>query len=342
MNQQRIWCYLLPGLGLALLGANIEAKPVVSGQIAHFESGRVNVPPELQAQEKWAAFKALWRELGAIKPIHLENSPPDGRLLISIGNNERIGPWGAFPGYGKRTYYQSLNMEQAEHFQQQLDNIFGNNIVSVQAQMLFRLTQLRIQEMSAAHRPLQNAYDVTADREEMMTRAGPSFTLAPIPPTLYLVNALDRIAFRAKALMSLRAKGAVGEAAFVSALDALQKDAKLVLYLDTLLTTEKKTDRFRAHSSAILEPMDFIQSGRRSQLKDVDMQSIQAWEGAFRASRVRLRNNNTSNDIFPVDEHDDKTGKNAAEDRVQALIQKLDRLRSNFEALEPLLAELER
>ena len=333
INQQRIWRYLLPGLGLALLGTNIEAKPVVPESMAFSESERVHLPAELQAQGKWAAFKALWRELDAIKPIHLENTPPDGKQFIPIQNNKRADPLDMSYGYGyeKRAYYQALSVEQAKQFQKRLDNIFGKRIVSPQAKLLFRLTQLRIQEMSSAHRSLLSGYDlVVEDREESrMSRMSPPLVLTPIPPSLYLGNALDRIEFRAKILMALRAKDAIGEVAFASALDALQKDAKLALYLDTLTTTQKEEYGFWRTSLAILEPMDFAPSGKKAQLKDVDMQSIQAWEHAFQASNMRRRNDSVNNDP-----NEDKSA--------QALLQKLSSLRTTLEELAPLLAELER
>ena len=347
---------LLPGLSAALLGVGATFFACTTDQSA---LSQFDPPPELRSDGKWAAFKALWREVGAVKPARPDITPPEGRHFATLnvvpdGDKWRMG-WSHsyLPNYDKRAYYLSLDEAQARRFLVSLRNIFdlpdsgsdsddyidslsgslAKKNVSVEAMMLVRLLQLRIQQMSMS-RYWAGVSDIVQRCWPSMTRMAPPMGLrscrnqeppyhfADVPPSHYMVGAIDRIEARIDALMDLRAKGVVSESVFASALAVVQNDAKLVLHLDTLKDAPLR-----------VEKVDFVESRGQTHGENVDLRDYQIWERAWEHAC----------------EHAQERAAAAYDHRVSRLDEKRDvskqrlaELREAYPRLEELLAELER
>jgi len=303
-------------------------------------------PPELRCADKWAAFKALWREVNAIEPAHPEVMPPEGRQFVAFDGEPRKwqSRWQVkLPGYGNRAYYNVLDEEQTIRLHVSLLRVFdlpvpddmniwrvGSSVIpmlaernnSIETQMLARLLQLRIQQMS---RPSYNLgsceYEVIEEEKfEPCSRAAPWIIgrIADVPPSYYMISAIDRIEARVDALMGLRAKGAISESVFVATLADIWNDARLALFLDAF---NGAWEYGRHVPVPRIEKHDFTESLG----EDPDLRHVQVWERAIEASMSRLPQSNTK-----VDE------------QVEQLKARLVKLWAAFPHLEGLLAELER
>lgn len=329
----------LPGLTLALFSVGIIAAPqsdpaAFQADIVQSTARQPVLPPELQGEGKWEAFRALWRELGALPPTRPGVSPPDGRNFIDVSDAIFRGTAPTLSGFKQRAYYQSLDATRAVQMRRSLATIFGPRVTSPQAQLLLRLTQLRIQQLSAAHY-LTADYVWVDEPGAMMCRAMPpacsSFRLSPVPPSLYLVAAIDRIEFRAKTLLALRKKGTIGEVAFSKALTLLQQDARLALTLDRLSPVDQADlSGFGLQPSAplLFERADFGQE------KNLDLRRPEDWANAVRAAGARPESVGRRIFLTPV--------KESARQQAQSLLSNLDELRHELDQLDPLLAALER
>lgn len=329
----------LPGLTLALFSAGIIAAP--QPDPAAFPANTVQsaaqppmLPPELQGTGKWEAFRALWRELGALPPTRPGVSPPDGRNFIDVSDAIIRGTAPTLPGFEQRAYYQSLDATRAAQMRQSLATIFGQRVTSPQAQLLLRLTQLRIQQLSAAHY-LTADYAWVDEPGAMRCRAMPpacsSFRLSPVPPSLYLVAAIDRIEFRAKTLLALREKGAIGESAFSKALALLQQDARLALTLDQLSpAAQADPSGFGLQPAAplLFERADFGQE------RQLDLRRPEDWANAVRVAGSRPES--VGRRVFLT------SAKESSRQQAQSLLSNLSELRRELDQLDPLLAALER
>jgi len=321
---------LLSGLGATLLGT--FATVGCSNQpLPAFDP-----PPELRPADKWEAFKALWREVDAIKPAHPEIAPSEGRQFVDMASIKSI--WGqlgcsarGLPGYGHHAYCFALGEERATQLRVSLLSLFdvqlesgssmrrvGKDIASVLAernasietQMLVRLLELRIQRMSMANPDFLMGF-------AFRCRAMPPACLvdfAGVPPSYYMAGAIDRIEARTDALVGLRAKGIVSESVFAAALADIQSDTKLVLFLDVLI---KALERGNYDRQGQAEKKDLS----KQQRGNTDLRNVQVWERALEASMGRLPQSDVEG--------------NQLENR-------LAELRAAYPRLEALLAELER
>lgn len=333
--------YVLPGLGLVVLGAGMLAPAGAAGvsggvsvasadvafSFASSEPSAVVLPSELQGAGKWEAFRALWRRLDEVVPRVVQGNVQGG---LEDGSGEQSAGLPRFnlylKDYEQRVYYQALDVKQAQEMQQALLDIFDEKMVSLEGQMLLRLTQLRIEAMSAPYR-FMAYYDYENGPRYAMTRMAPTAQMmgpvVPFSPTLNLVNALDRIETRVDALIALRAKGVLSEAAFVTALDALKNDARLALYLDLLVSN------MDGHFDAwTLRTEDFVQEQAALDLEGRDLQSAQVWRDAIKASLAPKASQ--------------AGDRNGYQDSNNALIERLAELDAALDRLEPLLADLER
>lgn len=325
----------LPGVGLALLGTNIHTAPAIAAPTPAGATQpaplSVTLPPELQAAGKWDSLKTLWRTLALVRPSHPDSKPSDGERYVPVESELIRGRWPTLPGYQQRAYYQALSKQQTEQLQQKLIEIFGDKITSPEARLLFRLTQLRIQEMSQAQRQT-GSFDIMEDG--MMCRAMPpacmTYRLSPVQPDLYLVNAIDRIALRTRALVTLRDKGAISESVYENAFKTIQQDAKLVLYLDALAgNSAPQPLRWGGRAQIVLLPEDF--GGKYANLRLPEI-----WARAVKAAAARPEAEN------PAQSPDIPRLNISRQDQVGELLKKLENLRTTYDRLDPLLADLVR
>lgn len=329
----------LPVLTMALFSAGIIAAPLPDS--AAFQTNTVRsaehpplLPPELLDAGKWEAFRALWRELGALSPTRPGAMPPDGHQFIDVSDAIIRGQSPTLPGFEQRAYYQSLDATRAAQMHQSLTRIFGSRVTSTQGRLLLRLTQLRIQQLSAAHY-LTADYVWVDEPGAVMCRAMPpacsSFRLSSVPPSLYLVAAVDRIEFRLKTLLALREKGAVGEAAFSNALTMLQQDARLTLMLDRLSpAVQNDLSRYRLQPSA---PLLFVRTDF-GQGKNINLRRPEDWTKAVREAGARPESVGRRVFLSSV--------KGGAQQQAESLLSELNKLRRELDQLDPLLAALER
>lgn len=351
--RRTLW-QLLHGIGLIALSANLAVAESVSEATGHtvvplmpyMQNGTQNIrislsdlPPELQGEGKWETFKSLWRALDAIEPVSSGVRPFDGKILILFDEVNGLSPMTTnflLPEYSHRLYYQALDAHKREDFQENLHDIFGNDIeqLSPESKLLYRLTWLRIQELSSSERFTP---DYTADEFSTMTRMGPTYHTLQVSPTYYLVGAVDRIQMRANVLVELRNTGAIQDEIYASTLDALIADAKLALYLDALTgqpqyMAEDKigASLFGAHDMApiALNSVDFTKPDISSSDKIVDLREIQTWQEAANSAYNRKEDSNHYH--------------GGATEQIKALIQELSVLRQNLDRLDTLLTELER
>jgi len=341
--------YLLPGLGAVLLGTVTMGDVMPQSTLPAFAP-----PPELRSNGKWDAFKALWREVNAIEPAHPEIVPPEGRRFVDLNLNteplewiefafgrrskERLGP--DLPDYDKRSYYLALDEERAMLLRAALFKLFDlpvsdvdvlfwqrdNDVsianalteknASVETRMLARLLQLRIYQMSMHNYMLRSGEYVVTEEDSGRSRAGPSPVgrLADVPPSFYMISAIDRIEARIDALIGLRTKGVISESVFAAALADIQNDAKLVLFLDVL-----KDGLPWIGKKNFSEPL---------LAKDADLRNVQVWERAVEAGMRRLPQSSME--------------KNKQQAQAELLKNRLAELRAAYPHLEGLLAELER
>ena len=328
----------LPGLGLALFSAGILAvpppTPAPAVEMTQSAARPLRLPPELQGEGKWQAFQALWRELDALQPTQPGQTPPDGRGFIVVSDAVIRGRAPTLPGYEQRAYYQALDAQRAGQMRRSLAVIFGSQVDSPSAQLLLRLTRLRIQHLSATQYATADYAWVEQDGMPMCRAAPPicsSFRLSPVPPSLYLVAAIDRIEFRTKTLLALREKGAINDAAFREALSALQQDARLALTLDQLTPQVETKPPFDLQSAAPLL-FDRVDFGLGNQ---VDLRRVETWERAVHMAGARPESAGRQTVLLSAAEPDN------AQQRAQVLLTDLAAMRQALEQLAPLLAALE-
>ena len=360
LQVRQILKQLLPGLGAIVLSTNLgvagqlpeSIHAVVMPQATPHNPGEPqnplssfpgislsDLPPELQGEGKWEAFKTLWNALDALKPETTGTEPFDGKQLVLLDEAKGMVPMAntfQLPGYAQRQYYQALSAQQAADFQEKLCAIFDTDFdhLSLESQMLFRLTLMRIQELSLSERMVS---DYVADERHIMTRMAPTFHTSQISPTYYLVSAVDRIQMRANILLDLRMEGAVGNEVYTATLDALLADAKLALYLDALTQPPQNTwscDRLtpaplRLNGASVdFQPQDF-QDGSLT-----DLRKVQAWQDAVYSAYNRQKVNEASSSPTLTFYH--RTAL-----QIKALIQELSALRENLDLLDPVLTGLE-
>jgi len=371
--------HLLRGLSAAWLGTC-----AASAAMAQPALPAPNPPPELRSADKWAAFKTLWREVGTIKPAHPDIHPPEGRHFSTLNAAPVKNKWPSLPDYDKRAYHLAIDEKRAIQLQESLFNIFdlpvpnaipsrmGDNFASFQAEeeaniearmaerkasiearMLARLLQLRIQQMSMPD------YSTGRTREyevigRIQCRAMPpacvTSRLVDVPPSYYMVGAIDRIEARVDALMDLRAKGAISESVFAAALEAIQNDAKLVLFLDALNSAGR--------GEFGLEKKDFMEPQSHGRADDVDLRNHQIWERAAEASMLRhprLLRYPPQDILIGGPPNSDETERQKAQRQeresfikeqasktAEQIKRRVAELRAAYPRLEALLAELER
>lgn len=346
---------LLPGIGAIALSTNLavaqalpEATQSTGVPLSPYTQRGINyssislsdLPPELRGEGKWDAFKKLWQALDAIVPGSSGVEPFDGKTLVLFDEVRGQRPMDTnflLPDYKHRLYYQALDEQGRQDFRNELHEIFGNDIeqLSPESKLLYRLTWLRIQELSLSERLTP---DYTIDGFSSMTRMGPTYHTSQVSPTHYLVSAVDRIQVRANVLLELRAGGAIHDEVYALTLSALLADAKLVLYLDALTGhpqygVENNIDAplFRARDMAPidLEPVDFTKPDSTKSLDTAaDLLNIQTWQDAANSAYNRWENDNQYHQIGVAQE-------------IKSLIQDLSVLRENLDRLNPLLTELE-
>lgn len=365
-------------LGMIVISASVAANPHStsaelpiehSQQIQQNNDIPAHLPPELQNTQKWQAFKTLWQRLNTLAQPHEGTRAPDGHQYIEVTPNlcrrdfRDLTPWKA-KTYNKREYYQALSSEQARIMHAQLHKIFSESSMSLEAQLLARLTELRIQEMSLTERfadfKLQEPDDDESFRAAT-SRMMPAITscLTSISPTIYLVNAIDRIQMRAQTLIELRKKDSVSDKIYHRTLDALIRDAQQALFLDTLKTIsyyskdsleshdfqvklslpapKNRISKIRSHYLiGTIEPEDVVQPNTPKQIKQTDMQSLSVWERAARSSYKRKLNTFVLQPQYQYMPVKDK------QDALFTLTQQLKNLRKTLVDIEPLIAELER
>jgi len=337
--------YLLPGFGVVLLGTATMADVMPQSTLPAFVP-----PPELRSNGKWDAFKALWHEVNAIEPARPEIVPPEGRRFADLNTKPSAETtrlqWreSDLLGYGNRAYYLALDEERAARLQASLfrlfdvpENAMWNEVgfwrhgvsvtealieknASIEAQMLARLLQLRIQQMSMVKYSF-SGYELIGNTCKF-SRASPPVCsyghLSDVPPSYYMIGAIDRIEARVDALMGLRAKNVISESVFMAALADIWNDTKLVLFLDAL----NGAWEYDWHDPAPrIEKHDFS----KSLGKDADLRHVQFWERAVEASMSRLPESNAE-----VDK------------QAKQLKARLAELRAAYPRLKGLLAELER
>lgn len=372
----------LPLLGMIVISASVSANPHStsaelpiehSQQIQQDNDIPAHLPPELQNTQKWQAFKILWQQLNTIAQPHEGTRAPDEHHYIEVTPNlcrsdrdfHTLVPWKA-KTYNKREYYQALSSEQARIMHAQLHEIFSESSLSLEAQLLARLTELRIQEMSLTQRFADFKLQEPDEDEAFLaatSRMTPVKTicLTSVSPTIYLVNAIDRIQMRAQTLIELRKKNSVSDKIYHRTLDALIRDAQQALFLDTLKTTSHSEDSPESHDFQVklsipmpknlismirsyyligtIEPEDVVQPNTPKQIKQTDMQSLSVWERAARSSYKRklntfvLQPQNRKAQYMPVKDK---------QDALFSLTQQLKNLRKTLVDIEPLIAELER
>lgn len=338
-----------------------ELQTESSQQVQQDITMPANLPPELQNAQKWQAFKILWQRLNTLAQPHDGTTPPDASQYIAV-KSETLPHFSraVLQGYTDRSYYQALSPEQAQLMHAQLREIFSESPISLEAQLLARLTELRIQEMSLTER---HTNDHKLPDGYQMTRMMPPVLLTEVSPTLYMVNAIDRLQMRAQTLAELREKGAVSDKIYQRTLDALICDAQQVLFLDTLMTSKHlpdnafKDDDFQVRLSldappqqwgmsespylvGTIEPEDLVQPNTPEQIKKTDMQSLDVWDHAALSSYKR-KLNIFAGDMLPEGEPPRMTAEQT-QDALSELRQQLKELRAALVHIEPLIAELER
>ena len=356
--------FLLPGLGIVALGSGLAVAQQTSREASHIPGTSVytqgsalsggqqfNLPPELQGVGKWEAFKALWQELDEIHSQKKGGALFDGEKLVLLKPATVSGQWPELVGYKQRRYYQALTLDDAVRLQTQLNEIFGNAVSSPEALMLYRLAQLRIQELSL---PVRFTRDFEEVGEFLMSRAMPpigrTYTSFEISSTGYLVSAIDRIQLKANTLADLRASDAIDDKVYAQALEALLADSKLVLYLDALIdgglhstggdlsmTMRHRSFWFSATIKFI--PQDFASPHSAGESVDADMRHIQTWEDAVMHANAREE---AGESAFVDKQKDFIPQEQSTEKQVKYLMQELALLRENLVKLEPLLEALER
>lgn len=292
------------------------------------------LPPELQPAKKWQAFKKLWQKLNTVATTHSGISPPDGQQLILTDNTPVKDQWPTLAKYKKRVFYQALSQKQAKDFQTEINQIFGEKrSLTSTAALLKRLAELRIQEMSLQQR-FNNDFHISYS---VMCRAMPPACITSTPSnissTQYLVNAIDRLELRTRALKKLQQKKTVSNAVFAQALAAIQANAKLALYLDALSPPQPSgfSQFIRPPKTYItLKKQDFYDASSVSPPEAMNMQDIQIWENAIRAAQIRTQNASQ-----------EELTAHQSPQNVQHLLNSLSAMRQMLDQLDPLLAALE-
>ena len=307
-----------------------------------------NLPPELQGTGKWAAFKMLWQQLSETAIRQSPAAPtPDGRQFILIHQPIIQSRWPTVPNYEKRANYLALTPEKATEYRKQLRNIFGHLIESPEAKLLYRLTQLRIDEMSTK---IRHSPDYTSiGRGEMLCRAMPPacMTIQPnaFSPTLYLIHAIDRLEARAKALSALRKNATLSDDMYQQSLKAILQEAKLTLYLD-IIAGRSYGEPFYAERlsfTSSLKPVHFVKEGEVQSLEEIDLRQINHWEQALLANikeaksliqpvRFGIRTDVTSGIERPP----------ISDEQLNQFLQNLHSFRQALDNLDDLLIALER